>query len=68
MVENFPVYESFIVRVMTFIQRMHFIYLQETRRASTPGLEYTSNFQNLLLGIEKMIPASLEAKVSRHSR
>ena len=41
---------------------------EETRRASTPGLEYTSNFQKLLLGIGKMIPASLEAKVSRHSR
>ena len=41
---------------------------EETRRASTPGLEYTSDFQKLLLGIGKMIPASLEAKVSRHSR
>ncbi|XP_063422214.1 uncharacterized protein LOC134706836 [Mytilus trossulus] len=41
---------------------------EETRRAATPGLEYTTNFQRLLTGIGEMIPASLEAKVARHSR
>lgn len=32
------------------------------------GLEFTENFKRLMSGIEKLIPASLETRITRHTR